>query len=185
LEKKLKHHTDFATYHSRHSIAAGGGSMKKHILTAGALSIFLAIGLCLSMAAEQLPSTNPAEFWTYISKTNPYKNWQHWPGFPGKVPGKSPHGAYVELYANDIAVKAANEGKDMPDGAILVKENYAKDKETLMEITPMYKVKGYNPDAGDWFWTEYGPAGKVMNAGKVDSCINCHRKGKDFRFRLQ
>jgi hypothetical protein len=21
----------------------------------------------------------------------------------------------------------------------------------------VYKVKGYNPDAGDWFWAKYGP----------------------------
>jgi hypothetical protein len=46
----------------------------------------------------------------------------------------------------------------------------------------MYKVKDYNPDAGDWFWAKYGPTGEVMAAGKIDSCINCHRKGKDYRF---
>jgi hypothetical protein len=156
--------------------------MKQPILAAGVLSSLLTIGVCLCMAAEQLPSTNPAEFWTYIGKTSPYKNWQHWPGYPGKYPGQSPHGAYLELYANEIAVKAAKEGKAMPDGAILVKENYAKDKETLVSITPMYKVKDYNPDAGDWFWAKYGPTGEVMAAGKIDSCINCHRKGKDYRF---
>ena len=157
--------------------------MKKHVLTALVLTSFLAAGIGLSMAAEQLPSTNPAEFWTYISKTNPYKDWQHWPGYPGKFAGKSPHGAYLEFYGNDIAVKAAEEGKGMPWGAILVKTNYAEDQKTLMSITPMYKVKGYNPDAGNWFWANYRPDGEVIAAGKVDSCINCHRNAaKDFQF---
>jgi biotin synthase len=36
------------------------------------------------------------------------------------------------------------------DGANAVLENYGKDKE-LKAITVMYKVAGYNPDAGDWF----------------------------------
>ena len=156
--------------------------MKKPIVTAVVLLSLLTIGLCLSIAAEKLPSTNAEEFWTYISKTNPYKNWQHWPGYPGIFPGESPHGAYVEFYGNDIAIKAAKQGQDMPYGAILVKTNYAEDKKTLMVITPMYKVKGYNPDAGDWFWAEYSPGGEAIKAGKVDSCINCHRKAKDFQF---
>jgi hypothetical protein len=157
--------------------------MKKHIWTTVVLTGLMAAGLGLSRAAEQLPSTNPEAFWTYISKTNPYKDWQHWPGYPGKFPGKSPHGAYLEFYGNDIAIKAAKEGKEMPWGAILVKTNYARDKTTLVSITPMYKVKGYNPDAGNWFWAKYGPSGEVMAAGKVDSCINCHRKAaKDFEF---
>jgi hypothetical protein len=173
---------NFVNHQCGNQIVAGGENMNKHILTAVALSGLLTIGLCLSIAAEQLPSTNAEAFWTYISKTNPYKNWQHWPGYPGIFPGESPHGAYLEFYGNDIAIKAAQQGKDMPYGAILVKTNYAEDKKTLMVITPRYKVKGYNPDAGDWFWAEYGPSGEVTAAGKVDSCINCHRKAKDFQF---
>lgn len=143
----------------------------------------IAVGaVCLLLAAQQPPSTNPGDFWAYISKTNSYKNWQHWPGYPGKYPGKSPHGAFLELYANDVAVQAAKAGEDMPYGAILVKENYGKDKTTLMSVTPMYKVQGYNPDAGDWFWGKYSPTGSVMAAGKVSSCIDCHRQEQDYRF---
>jgi len=28
-----------------------------------------------------------------------------------------------------------------------------------MPPTVMYKVEGYNPDAGDWFWVKYSPQG--------------------------
>lgn len=38
----------------------------------------------------------------------------------------------------------------------------------------MYKSSGYNPDAGDWFWSKYGPEGEAMDAGKVEGCISCH-----------
>jgi hypothetical protein len=53
-----------------------------------------------------------------------------------------------------------------------------------MAVTPMYKVKGYNPEAGDWFWGKYGPDGKIMASGKVKGCINCHgvQKAKDWIF---
>lgn len=67
----------------------------------------------------------------------------------------------------------------MPNGAIVIKENYGKDQETLMAITPMYKVDGYNPDAGDWFWAKYGPEGKIMASGKIQGCIDCHKNKKD------
>lgn len=134
---------------------------------------------------DNLPSPKAEAVWTYISKTNPYTEWDYWPGKEGIYPGQSPHGAYLKLYANPVAIEAARAGKtEMPDGALIVKENYAKDRETLAAVTPMYKVKGYNPNAGDWFWAKYGPDGKVMAAGKVDSCINCHaaKKQNDYIF---
>jgi len=30
----------------------------------------------------------------------------------------------------------------------------------------MYKVAGYNPGAGDWFWAKYSPQGKADKFGK-------------------
>jgi hypothetical protein len=123
-------------------------------------------------------------FWTYLTETNSYTGWGYWPGKYGMYPGKTPHGAYLKLYANGIALKAAREGRPMPDGAILVKENYGKDKKTLMAVTPMHKVKGYNPNGGDWWWAKYGPNGEVQASGAVKGCINCHRaqQAKDWIF---
>lgn len=138
----------------------------------------------LSRAGENLPSADGEKFWTYISKTNPYKSWGMWPGHERMYPGHSPHGAYVKLYANDIALKAAKAGKPMPYGAILVKENYSKDQKTLMLITPMYKVKGFNPGGDDWFWAKYSTYGTPMQVGKVGGCMNCHsvQKSRDWIF---
>jgi hypothetical protein len=130
-----------------------------------------------------IPDTNGKALWKYITETNPYLGWAIWPGYDHMVKGQSPHGAWVKYYVNGIAMKAAREGKDvMPYGAILVKENYAQDKKTLESLTPMYRVKGYNPEGGDWFWAKFGPDGKVIDEGKVKSCIECHKVAGDFRF---
>jgi hypothetical protein len=128
---------------------------------------------------ESAVSVDANDVWAQITETSPYKQWDTWPGHPDIYPGKSPHGKYLRLYANGPAITAAREGEPMPDGAILVKENYAEDKTTLKAVTPMYKVDGYNPDAGDWWWAKYGPEGTVMKAGKVEGCINCHKAVED------
>ena len=146
--------------------------------------IFIALGLIVSAVAlagagENLPSADAGKLWTYMTETNHYQGWGYWPGYAGMYPGKSPHGKYLKLFANPIALKAAREGKPMPDGAILVKENYGGDKKTLKAVTPMYKVKGYNPEGGDWFWVKYGPNGKIQAAGKPKGCVDCHRAVKD------
>ncbi len=46
---------------------------------------------------------------------------------------------------------------------------------TLMTITPMYKVKGYNPEGGDCFWAQYKPDGTLEKSGKVKGFIDCPR----------
>jgi hypothetical protein len=156
--------------------------MKARILMVLTLLITSALMACTydEKAETTIPHADADAFWSYITVENPYENWSFWPGKDGIYPGQSPHGAFLKLYANDIAINAVKAGmKTMPDGAILVKENYGKDQKTLMAVTPMYKVPGYNPDAGDWFWGKYGPDGEVMAAGKLKGCIQCHAAVKD------
>lgn len=133
-------------------------------------------------AMEHMPKAEAEPFWTYITETSPYTSWPMWPGKDGIYPGQSPHGAYLKLYVNKPALEALKKDEPMPEGAIIVKENYGKDQKTLKAITPMYLKKGYNPDGGDWFWAKYGGKGEVMAAGKVDSCIKCHKVQKDWLF---
>jgi len=142
--------------------------------------LLMAVCLVWVLAEKHKPPTDGSEFWTYITKTNPYAEWESWPGYEDIYPGQSPHGAFLKLYVNGKAFKAIKGRKvPLPSGSIIVKENYDKDKETLVAVTPMYKVEGYNPEAGDWFWGKYGSDGKVMAAGKVKGCIDCHRQKKD------
>ncbi|MBW1988886.1 MAG: cytochrome P460 family protein [Deltaproteobacteria bacterium] len=135
-----------------------------------------------TMTMKGMPLPEAQAFWNYIARENPYEKWGMFPGYTGMYEGQSPHGAYLKLYANEKAVMAAEKGEPMPPGAILVKENYAKDQKTLMAITPMYKVPGYNPDGGNWFWAKYKPDGTVDASGKVNSCIQCHTPQKDYIF---
>jgi hypothetical protein len=72
----------------------------------------------------------------------------------------------------------------MPSRAIVVKENYARDKTTLQSISVMDKVAGCNPQEGDWLWGMCAPDGRVLEAGGVQACIECHRSQyrHDWRF---
>jgi hypothetical protein len=71
----------------------------------------------------------------------------------------------------------------MVNNSIILKENYAPNKK-LMAVTVMYKVKGYNPNDGDWFWVKYDRNFKVLSEGKVPDCLGCHRtvKNNDYLF---
>ncbi|MDF1554973.1 MAG: cytochrome P460 family protein [Deferrisomatales bacterium] len=103
-----------------------------------------------------------------------YTTWKMWPGKTALYQGTEPHGALLTTYVNGAALDAI-QGKrgTMTAGAIVVKENYMPDK-MLAAITVMYKVKGYNPSSGDWFWAKYTPQGKVEAEGKVAMCLGCH-----------
>ena len=155
--------------------------MKWDFVFISVLLVLLTVGLALGQGDQAKSAPPPmlpadaAQLWTYIAVTNPYQGWAIWPGEEEVVPGVSPHGAFVRIYANAIAMKSLREGKtQLPDGAVLVKANYGKDKTTFLGLTPMVKIKGYNPDAGDWFWVSYSPDGKATAEGKVKSCIGCH-----------
>lgn len=122
-----------------------------------------------------------------------YTNWAPVPGkTDGFAEGGSPHGAFVKMYLNRTA---AGNPKGLPNGSIVVKENYGPEKKQLMAITVMYRSKGYNPDAGDWYWVKFHSNGSVAKAppemqsmplaGKPMGCIKCHGEsaaGGDFVF---
>jgi len=133
------------------------------------------------------------QFWSYLA--NGKHRYDEWGSFPGQsadiYKGESPHGAFLRLYANKIA---RTNPDSLPHGSILIKENYAADKTTLMAVTVMYRVKGYDAKANDWYWIKYQPSGAVALtppekgskpiSGKFSSCINCHSGagGDDFSF---
>jgi hypothetical protein len=142
----------------------------------------------------KLPLPEASSLWKYITENDPYRSWTPYPPkqglYPsmrrGLTPAKNPHGAYLKLYGNKTAIQAAKEAEHepMPHGAILIMEDYDKDKETLKSVTVMYKFKGYNPADGNWFWSRYSKSGQAMESGKVGSCIECHRTQNrhDWRF---
>lgn len=145
------------------------------------------------MAVEEAPATEAAampgadagELWTYITETNSYQEWSYWPDYEGFQPGKSPHGKILQVFLSESGVKnIADEMKSsMDNGVIVVKENYMPDT-LLAAITVMYKVEGFNPEVGDWFWAKYDVDGTVAASGTPAGCIGCHggKASNDYLF---
>ena len=130
-------------------------------------------------------------FWGYLNRAK-YRNWAPVPGQSDAMyEGQSPHGAYLKMYLNRTA---AGNPSALPNRSIIIKENYGPDQKTLMAITVMYKTKGFDASAGDWYWVKYKPdgtvdqkstpTGNVRLAGRVKGCIACHADagGNDFTF---
>lgn len=120
-----------------------------------------------------------AILWEQLKKMDYKSKFKMWPGKTSFYQGTEPHGSLLTTYVNIPAFMNIVGKKGMlPEGSMVVKESYSADKKP-MSITVMYKVRAYNPDAGDWFWAKYAPDGKVEAEGKVDACIKCHSAKKD------
>lgn len=130
------------------------------------------------------PDEIAADLWKLINSENYRDRWKMWPGTDPLHKGSDPHGALLTTYINSIGYKAvAKKQSESPPGTIIVMENYTQDK-TLGAINVMYKLVGFDPEHGNWFWVKYAPDGKPMTAekggatitlaGKVTECIDCH-----------
>ncbi len=125
-----------------------------------------------------LPGADANKLYDYITKYKHYASWELLPGKGQFYKGKEPHGSLLTTYVNSPASDAVKKKEKMADTSMIVMENYTADKR-LDALTVMYKIKGYNPSAGNWFWAKYDPQGQVIASGKVDACIGCHGKMKD------
>ena len=127
------------------------------------------------------PDTTGAAVWAHLQDADYQNTWTSWPDKGSLYTGQQPHGALLTTYLNDVAAEAlANKAGTMPEGAIIVKENYMPD-ENLAAVTVMYKVKDYNPSQGDWYYSKHLPDGVLDQTptgmsmeGKVPGCIGCH-----------
>lgn len=119
------------------------------------------------------PDPTAEAVWAHIQEAE-YDTWTLWPDKGELYPGTEPHGMLLTTYLNGPAADALASGAGtMPDGAIVVKDNYAPDS-TLAAHTVMYKVDGYDPEHADWFWAKYGADGEVQASGRIASCAECH-----------
>ncbi len=128
------------------------------------------------------PGPDAEDLNEYIVKYNPYRAWNLWPGKGRLYKANEPLGL-VTTFVNNAAYHSIKNKKPMADRSMIVTENYSADKEFL-GLFVMYKVKGFNPEAGDWFWVLYAPDGTVETSGKAEECIDCHtkKKGNDYIF---
>ena len=141
--------------------------------------ILCMVFLSVSVAKAEMPGPDPAALWKYITQTSPYTQWKFWKDHRGMLKGRQPHGSFHKVYVNDRAFTSSS--VPLQYGSIEVKENYNRAKK-LMAITVMYKVKGYNPENGDWFWVKYSPDGMAKPYGKPRGCLGCHGAKADNDF---
>ena len=142
------------------------------------LSAILVLVACGSSEPE-LPDTTAASLIAYLDEVD-YQNsedWKLWPGTSEKYQGEDPHGAMLTTRLNSAAFDAID--GTMPDGAIIVKENFTPAGE-LAATTVMYKKSGYNPDHSDWFWVKELADGTIEKEGMVMGCQDCHVDGTDY-----
>jgi hypothetical protein len=125
--------------------------------------------------------TTPQALWAHLQG----EDYRSWPLFPGKgelYTGTEPHGMLLTTYVNGLAHDGlVNAAGTLPDGAILVKENYMPDS-TYAGATVMHKVAGYDPANGNWYWAKFGPDGTVEDAGRAPMCQQCHAAGRQQDF---
>ena len=103
---------------------------------------------------------------------------------------------FREFWTSAEAVKAAREGKPIPDGTIITVAAYAakvdadgkpvKDangrfiKDKLVAVNPMMKKKGTADDIpaeirnGDWIYQSFTADGKVNEKANLTACYQCH-----------
>lgn len=144
--------------------------MKMRWMLAGvAVMLVVAAGVVHAM----MPEPNPDKLWRFITQESAYDTWGFWGDHIGVQPGSAPHGSYHTVYVNKRGL--ASMKAPVQYGTLIVKENYADETgKDLKAVTVMYKVKGYNPEAGDWYWVKYTPEGKAEKYGRPQGCINCH-----------
>ncbi len=136
-----------------------------------------------SKQAMAMPAADGEQLSRYIMKGNHYTKWKLFPGTKKLYNGTEPHGILLTTYVNNVAMDSIRKKTAFAEGSIIVKENYMPDKK-LAALTVMYKVKGFNPEAGDWFWLKAMPDGMIEGSGRMSMCIQCHTeaKGTDFMF---
>jgi len=144
------------------------------LIFAVVLTIIAIPTMTWSGSKKPLPPPDGKAVYAYVTETDSYKGWPLWPDKGELYEGQHPHGAFLTTYVSKKAVKTIKKKRGtFRNGTIIVKENYMPNKK-LAAVTVMYRVNGYDPDAGDWFWAKYKADGTVEKEGKVKGCINCH-----------
>ena len=145
------------------------------VLMVGAITV----AACGGSDEPELPGTNAASVLAYLEEVDYQKSWELWPGVGEKYQGSDPHGMLLTTYLNPAAFDAlADKEGVMPNGAIIVKENYTPEGQ-LAANTVMYKESGYNPEHNDWFWAKVLADGTVEKEGMVEGCQTCHGDARD------
>jgi hypothetical protein len=148
--------------------------MKKYSAVPAAIALIIGLAVvAYATNKSNMPTPAGKDLSKHVTDQNPYKKWKLWPGKAIISEGTEPHGAFVKVYVNNIAYKSLKKMRGFNNNSIVLQENYTNSKK-LSTVTLMYKVKGYNPSGGDWFWAKYDNKLNVVSEGKIPGCLDCH-----------
>jgi len=145
--------------------------------------ILLAAAAAAAMACDSgaAPEEPDNELLVAVQEAK-YTEWTRAPGKEEREPTFAPHLGAVEVFINDVVVRAiANEDglglKEWPEGSTIVLEGYV-DIETseLAQVAIMQKYHG------SWRWELYEAEDleRPRFKGRPDVCLGCHNTGQDF-----
>ncbi|MHC4972607.1 MAG: cytochrome P460 family protein [Planctomycetota bacterium] len=103
-----------------------------------------------------------------------YRRYLIWGKANAKRFKSKPHKLMVTNYVNKIGQDAWKKGSGgYPAGSSIAKEGW-KDDQRAMVFFMEKRAAGYDSGNGDWWYATVDGKGKILNAGKVQSCIECH-----------
>ncbi|MDX2018980.1 MAG: hypothetical protein SF187_01970 [Deltaproteobacteria bacterium] len=120
-----------------------------------------------------------AETRSVLALTTSYRDWPTFAENPTLKPSPTHNNMHVISYYNDVVGQAmASKTLPLPDGALIVKENWAAPTDAgPMALTIMHK------QGADWYWCQVTPDGKVflddkgapLEGKSVTMCTTCHQ----------
>ncbi len=152
-------------------------SKKTTMLLSGFLLASCVTYSTTSSLTSKMPEPEAEAVWKHITQENSFTEWTAWEDGKGLVShtNHASHSPNHRVYINKQALSERKTTLPLPNESILISYiNTPAGKPKA--ITVMYKVKGYNSAAGDWFWAKYSLTGEVQDAGKPQRCIACHAK---------
>ncbi len=115
-----------------------------------------------------------------------FRQYKKWSKVNAKPFLSKDHGRHMIVdFANATAAKIFRAGKgNYKPGAVVAKQGWKKGKLKMVWLMEK-RGAGYDKDNGDWWYATLSTKGKVMNSGRVASCITCHdRADNDYVFGL-
>lgn len=138
-------------------------------------------GAASPVLAGQAPPPEAQALWQHITQPPGFYKWGTWSSLRESRRSRcaTAYGYFARVFANDVALQA--KGVPLPPGSIVVREGQGMGTNTyapngqIRAYTVMYKVRGFNPKGGDWFWASYSGTGQVRDSGALTECIKCHQ----------
>ncbi len=116
-----------------------------------------------------------------------FEDWASWTKVnPTILLSEGHENSWVDIYVDDLAKSTYLEASaPYLECARIVKARHPG--ETLKAVTRLFVMikmpPGYDPENNDWWYGQYIESGTIeFFAGKVESCIECHKKASETDF---